>query len=408
MKAALAMFLLFALFVGNNSASAQTESLLHSFNTADGGWPLSNLIVDAGTGAFYGTTSIGGASNNGTVFKLQQDASGGWTENVLYSFQGSQNGDCSSPNSGLTATYSSNGSLAVLYGTCDFGGQNNYGAVFALAPQPDGSLTEKIVYSFQSITDGADPRGGVVLDQQRNLYGTTNIGGANLGGTVYQLTPSETGWTKTVLYNFNSPANPEGRLLLGTDGALYGTTTSDGPSFSGTVFQLIPPGTQTQNWTYNLLYTFSGNTGDGDGANPRGGLITDKRGAMYGTTESGGIAGLGTVFKLLAPNSHNNAWREEQLYKFSAVSDGAGPVAGLTFGKSGDLYGTTSAGGAFFGGTVFRLHKRAKIMLWAFGASGDGSAPWTSLLRYQDKLYGTTIFGGAFSDGTVYEIASRP
>ena len=387
--------------------SAQSEIVLHSFNNMDGGWPISTLIYDSTRATFYGSARIGGKSNNGVVFQLHQNGAGDWVEHVLYSFLGINSGDCSGPDYGVTPVRK-NGVIAILYGTCDAGGQNNEGAVFELERQPDGTWKEAVIFSFLSVGDGALPLGGVTRDRNGNLFGTTQIGGTGLGGTVYKLTHSKTGWTKTILHNFNAPANPECHLVFDRYGTLYGTTPSDGPSFSGTVFALSPPLPGGTDWTYNLLYTFSGMTGNGDGADPRAGVIIRGKGILYGTTESGGNAGLGTVFRLLPPVPGSNSWTEQQLYRFTSVSDAAGPVGGLTAGKSGVFYGTTSAGGQFFAGTAFQLQRKSgkwsKTTLWTFGGSGDGATPWASMLLQDGILYGTTQGGGAFAEGIVYRI----
>ena len=387
--------------------SAQNEIVLHSFNNTDGAWPISTLIYDSTSATFYGTARIGGTSNDGVVFQLRQNPAGDWVQNVLYSFLGIDFGDCSDPDYGLTPVRK-NGVIAILYGTCDGGGQNNEGAVFELRAQPGGTWSESVIFSFLSVADGAIPLGGVTRDRKGNLFGTTQVGGTGFGGTVYKLTPSRTGWTKTVLHNFNSPADPECHLVFDRYGNLYGTTPSDGPSFSGTVFSMSPPLPGVTDWTYNLLYTFSGITGNGDGATPRAGLILRGKGILYGTTESGGNAGLGTVFRLLPPVPGSNSWTEQQLYRFTSVSDAAAPVGGLNAGKNGLLYGTTSAGGQFFAGTAFQLQKKSgkwsKTTLWTFGASGDGASPWSSMLLQDGVLYGTTQGGGAFGEGVVFSL----
>src|SRR6185369_1219207 len=163
------------IFVSVLRMQAQSEKALLSFKyPGGGGFPISTLLFDSGTQSFYGTTSIGGANNNGTVFRLKQSSTGNWTETVLYSFKGILNSDCSGPNYGVTPKYTS-GVIAALYGTYDFGGQNDQGAVFVLTASSTGGWNEKIIYSFQGGNDGANPRGGVVIDAQGKLYGTTNV-----------------------------------------------------------------------------------------------------------------------------------------------------------------------------------------------------------------------------------------
>jgi uncharacterized repeat protein (TIGR03803 family) len=391
--------------IGQVPCSALSETTLHSFNNADGGFPTSRLIYDSASQSFFGTANIGGTSNNGVVFQLKQDVSGKWNETVLYSFGGAVSSDCAGPDGGLTAVYK-NGAISVLYGTCGFGGQNNEGVVFALTAQSGGLWTETVLFSFGSANDGALPLGGVALDKAGNLYGVTQGGGASFGGVIYQLKHTSGGWVLTVLSSLSPGANPEGRLIFDKAGNLYGTTVSDGTNFSGTVFRIAPPASGQTSWTYKVLHGFTGQ--NLDGANPRGALIMDGKGVLYGTTAFGGTAGLGTVFQLLPPTAARKTWKEKQLYRFKSVSDGADPIAGLTFGKGGVLLGVTFGGGANFGGTAFQLKlksgKWSKTTLWQFGGSGDGSEPVAPLIVLGGFTYGTAQLGGANSQGIVYQL----
>ena len=409
MRLAIRVFLVITFLLGVlvHVSWAQSENVLVSFDNNNGGWPISTLIYDPASAAFYGTAYIGGTNNDGTVFQLKQDPDGSWKTTILYSFTGIVSQDCAGPDYGVTPVRKK-GVITAFYGTCDIGGANDYGAVFELTLQPDGSWAEQIIYSFESISDGANPLGGVTLDRKGNLYGTTQVGGSGLGGTVYKLSKTKSGWTKTILHNFGAPANPECHLIFDSKGVLYGTTPSEGQSFSGTVFDLVPPAQGQTDWTYNVLYTFDGQMGTGDGATPRAGLVFHGKGALYGTTEGGGYEGLGTVFELVPPGAGQSAWTENQLYRFTSVGDAAAPVGGLTFGKSGVIYGTTSAGGAFNGGTAFQLKRKHgtwnKTTLWGFGGIGDGVFPWASMLLEAGDLYGTTKGGGAYGEGVVYQI----
>ncbi len=409
MRLAIRVFLVVTFLLGVlvDVSLAQSENVLVSFDNNNGGWPISTLVYDPARAAFYGTASIGGPNGDGMVFQLKQDQDGSWKTSVLYNFGGIGSQDCAEPDYGVTPVLKK-GVITALYGTCYLGGANSYGAIFELTAQPDGSWTEQIIYSFQSISDGANPVGGVTLDRKGNLYGATQVGGSGYGGTVYKLSKTKSGWTKTILHNFGSPANPECHLIFDSKGALYGTTPSDGPTFSGTVFDLVPPAQGQTDWTYSVLYTFDGLTGTGDGATPRAGLVLHGKGELYGTTEGGGNAGLGTVFALAPPGAGQSAWTENQLYRFTTVRDGAGPVGGLTFGKAGVIYGTTSAGGAFNGGTAFQLKRKHgtwnETTLRGFGAIGDGATPWAAMLLESGSLYGTTKEGGAYGAGVVYQI----
>jgi uncharacterized repeat protein (TIGR03803 family) len=324
---------------------ASGEKILWSFGVAgnDGNNPEGNLIFDS-QGNLYGTTHEGQLANAGVVFELSPPsvADGAWTETVLYVFGGFPDG--ASPAAGLVLDSAGN-----LYGTTESGGSSNNGTVFELSPPSSsgGAWTETVLYSFAGGNDGSDPRASLIFDGLGNLYGTTYAGG-NGAGTVFQLSPpsSQGGpWTETVLYRFgNHPGdgkNPTGPLLMGKSGALYGTTVSGavfelallkgtwregvihvfggtdggnpyggliavgpallgttgegGPGGYGTVFELDPSNMGRQ-WTVKVLYGFKNGT---DGGAPRAGL-TIYGGALYGTTSIGGNAsGMGTVFKVV-------------------------------------------------------------------------------------------------------------
>ncbi len=265
-----------------------TETVLHAFTGEpdDGSGPMAQLIMDA-QGNFYGTTNGGnqGGRGNGTVFKLTPSG----TETVLYSL-GSQSGDGWNPWAGVIMDKKGN-----LYGTTYAAGVNNYGTAFELTP----AGTETVLHSFPSQPgDGVYVKAGLVRDNKGNLYGTTWIGGAYGGGTVFKLSRSKKGaWTETVLYSFCSQPNctdgngPYAGLIMDKEGNLYGTANGGGAyPYWGTVFELTSQGVE------KVLYSFGAYSGDGSG--PSAGLIMDKKGNLYGTTEWGGANGYGTVFKI--------------------------------------------------------------------------------------------------------------
>jgi len=162
--------------------------------------------------------------------------------------------------------------------------------------------------------------------------------------------------TETVLYRFMPGTDgefPSASLIMDKSGILYGTTTEGGHGpLPGTVFKLTPPAKGKSAWTEKLLYTFGNHVGDG--VHPYAGLIADDAGVLYGTTEQGGISGHGAVFRLTPPGPGKTAWTEKPHYSFKGKPDGDAPVAGLTIGADGALYGTTQYGGSGFG-TAFRL-----------------------------------------------------
>ena len=202
------------------------------------------------------------------------------------------------------------------YPTVDANGVPLGGTVFELTPPSisGGLWTESILWSFANGMDGNDPRGGLMMDANRNLYGTTTGGGTNGGaGTVFELSPAGGGgWTESVLWNFGNGsdgAEPWDTLVMDTGGDLYGTTDTGGTHevgttfAAGTVFELTPPSTIGGNWTESILWNF----GDQalDGRQPYAGLILDTTGNLYGTTRfafgAGGAtfgAAQGTVFEI--------------------------------------------------------------------------------------------------------------
>ncbi len=252
-----------------NGDGTYSESVLYTFcsqsGCTDGESPSSGLIEDA-SGNLYGTTSNGGVISSycgntigcGTVFKLAPNGDGSYSESVLYSFC-SQSGctDGDDPGEGLIEDVSGN-----LYGTTGYGGTTigttTGGTVFRLAPNSDGSYGESVLYSFcmqTGCTDGYEPSSGLIEDVSGNLYGTTFGGGIHDqngdGGTVFELTPSGTGYTETVLYSFCAPSSgsiacsdgspPQGGVIEDASGNFYGTTNGGGPNYYGTVFKLTPP-----------------------------------------------------------------------------------------------------------------------------------------------------------------------
>lgn len=272
--------------------------------------------------------------------------------------------------------------------------------------------TFTVLHTFEGITgakDGKYPYGALIWGPGGNLYGTTQLGGGTANaGTVFQVSPSG---QESVLYSFrNAPDGkmPQGALLLGPDGTLYGTTNKGGSAGFGTVFKLV-----NVNGTYHetLVYSFQGGS---DGAYPSSGLVFDAAGDLYGTTFYGGgtgcfSLGCGTVFKI------DTTGQETIVYAFGGVPDGANPYRGLVEDSAGNLYGTTTAGGSYNQGTVFTLNPNGQeTILHSFAGPPDGAAPYAGLfLDAAGNLFGTTQSGGAnaalcygFGCGTVFEVKS--
>lgn len=340
----------------------------------------------------------------GTVFRLSPGA-GGWGETVLYNFCSVDGcADGTWPNAGLTLDAAGN-----LYGTTwDGGGASNYGTVFQLAPGAGDTWTETVLHSFDENGDGHYPYTvGLIFDAAGNLYGTTLRGSEHDRGTVFKLMPGAGGtWNETVLNRFGDlprgGSHSQAGLIFDTAGNLYGTTEAGGAYRCGTVFKLS---NTNGRWTETVLHSFKGS----DGRSPYASLIFDKAGNLYGTTYKGGAHSVGAVFKI-TPGA-NGTWAETVLHSFGAGGDGFYPYANLIFDAVGNLYGTTSWGGANGNsGTVFKLTPGAKgawteKVLHSFGKGEDGASPYAGLiLDAAGNLYGTTSQGGADNSGTVFKI----
>src|SRR5277367_2148198 len=417
------------LFVGTACAAAAQESVIYSFGQyADGRYPASAMISDA-SGNLYGTAVQGGLpgepyfNTNGTVYELSRAAGGTWTETVLYNF-GTVARDGANPSGSLTFDAAGN-----LYGTATGGGANGVGIVFELSPGagPGGAWTEKVLYNFQGgTTDGANPeRVTLVWDAKGNLYGTTKFGGAygsgTTGGTVFELLPGNGGtWTEKLLYSFGSgtdAAEPVAGVTLDAAGNIYGTSLMGGMYEDGTVYKLSPATGGT--WTEKVLHSFNEN--GVDGKNPYDPVIFDPQGNLYGTTYGGGANPnfLGTVFEL-SPSA-SGEWTEQVIHTFTGdpygtapVPDGDFPYGGLVFDAAGNLYGTASGGGFAGEGGVYEMSPGpggwTEKLLYGFAAPlSDGHGPVAKLMfDSAGNLYGTTLNGGTNSAGqygTVFEVA---
>jgi uncharacterized repeat protein (TIGR03803 family) len=385
------------------SARAQSFQLLHTFaGRPDGELPYAGLVRD-GAGNLYGTTAEGGVSGCGTVFKMAR-AGSGWIEHSLYSF------GCGTDGVGPYAPVVI-GPDGNLYGTTEFGGDNENGIVFKLSPPPNLCRsftclwTETILYRFTGGSDGGRPVSPVIFDNAGDLYGTAQVGGSTNNGVVFKLTHSGSSWTESVLYSFTGSPDgydPTGGLVFDAAGNLYGTTYFGGNIGPGTAFQLSPSGS---GWTETILQDFGSSS---NGNYPYAGLIIDNSGNLYGATAFGPI-GDGTVFEL---SPSDGQWIFTTIYNLMSEQPGiGGPVGPLVRDASGNLYGTTFNGGIIceYGcGTVFELSPSsggwAYRLLYEFMDRGDGFGPVDGLvLDPQGNLYGTTSEdeGG---NGTVFEL----
>jgi hypothetical protein len=395
-------------------AEAQSLTVLHSFNSngSDGSYPYGGVIFDA-KGSLYGTTVEGGRYDLGIAFELLPATGEKWKERVLHSFGGGSDG--ASPNAALTVDSSGN-----LYGTTFSGGNAGVGSVFELTLKASGEWKETVLLNFGSGSaaypaaplimdaagnlygttvgynldgavfelvkvngawteqdlhifdysqgDGGQPYAPVVLDAKGNLYGTTKIGpGPEYDdGIVFQLVPNQTGpWTENVLEEFVGGVagfTPYAGVVLDTAGNLYGANYDGGQGKGGgTVFKLTPEpdGRRTKE---TVLHSFPKTYLDG--ANPAFAPVFDGKGNLYGTTSIGGsgactefgvVVGCGVVYEL-SPAA--GGWTETILYSFdNNGTDPYFPSSGLNLDVVGNLYGTTSAGGAYGAGSVFEIRR---------------------------------------------------
>lgn len=383
------------------AASAQTLTTLATFTTADGNYPETALIQGS-DGDLYGTLAQGGANDAGAIFKISP-ATGELT--VLYHFCAELNcTDGAEPSSSLVEA--SDGhfyGMTIAGGTstsnCYTGVIPGCGTVFRITRQ--GKLTT--LYSMCTLPDcidGAQPLGALVQAADRTFFGTTSFGGAYNRGTVFVITAQG-----KLLHSFNlTKGDSPGALVRSSDGNFYGTTAAGGGYYnSGTVFKITPHGKIT------TLYSFCGfGPPCVDGQTPMG-VIQGTNGRFYGTTSSEGPYGGGTVFEITGSGEFKT------MYGFCArpsCADGNGPSR-LIQGSDGQLYGTTSNGGAYFAGAIFKITLSGQEeTLYSFCAQPnctDGNFPLAGLVQATDgKFYGTTAVGGTNGGfGTVFSFEPK-
>lgn len=388
------------------AAGAKLKTIYSFQAGADGSFPRGGVIAD-GRGSFYGTTSNGGTGRSGVVYKLSKADDGSWSQSTLYAFTGGADGGNSQ--AGLLMDGQGN-----LYGTTYSGGSAGNGVVFKLTPPKKGQTAwkQQVLWSFAGDADGAQPTCTLTMDAAGNLYGTTQWGGSGVVGTVFKLAPPADGekkWTKTVLYNFtgnHDGGQPSGRMLLGSDGHLYGTTAGYGEFNVGNVFKLSAVG--GGNWAFSVLHAFAGGS---DGEVPRDGLIQGPDGRLYGAT-AGFSHSFGNVFALNTDGSNYQVlWEVPGLAGF----EHNGPWQSLSMDERGNLYGATYANGESDAGQIFQLVPPAqgktawtpKVLHVFQMGDANGVYPYTTVLVNKGKLYGTT-YGTAgqhgFWPGTVWQI----
>jgi uncharacterized repeat protein (TIGR03803 family) len=381
-----------------SSGQAVTEKVLYNFHGSNnGGWgPVFKLVLDS-SGRLFGNTQHGGsACNCGNVFELTAPDSHGVRSYVqLYAFQGGNDGILPIGNLVVDAA-------GDVDGVTQQGGANSDGIVFGLSPSTGGQWAETILYAFKLFPDGSNPGSGLMMDEGGNLYGVMGEGGARQSGTVYKLTKNANGsWSEKLVSDLGSGAgNPDGEVTIGPSGNIYGTGGDGGQNGWGTVFELSPTS------GVNILFNFP----DPNVAYPTGELWRDTKGDLYGTAFGYSVYYSGAVYQLV--RNSDGSWTETTLHIFGQQKgDGYQPTSGLTPDSEGNLYGTTSAGGAYGQGTVYKLTRGPNgswtySIFYNFGArANDGGGPTGGLvIGPGNTMYGTTYGGGKGGVGTVFEI----
>jgi|HubBroStandDraft_6_1064221.scaffolds.fasta_scaffold38612_3 uncharacterized repeat protein (TIGR03803 family) len=409
-----------------NSWAASRERVLHTFNIATAGDPVSGLAMDA-NGNLYGTTRLGGpgscSEGCGVVFKLTKNSQGGATYSVIHSFVGFAS-DGGSPFGAPIVDSAGN-----VYGTTTNGGKADCGVVYRLSPTAGGKYDETILHSFNKFSkrndDGCNPESYSVSDAAGNLYGTTNTGGGggvngtfcdNGCGSVFKLAPNGDGrYAESVIHSFpgtkgnTDGRNPVGGLVFDSAGNLWGSTQGGGSVGNGTVFELTPNSDGT--YTETTLYSF---TGASTGFDPNTNLVIDKAGNLYGTAVNGGL-GHGVVFRV-TPQPGGGV-KESIIHAFvlcnaTVCPDGIFPFNGLTIDANGTLYGTVDLGGgasnqcstgtpALGCGIVYKLTPNAQgkfteTILYRFQGFADGATPEDDrlVIDASGNIFGTTAEGG--------------
>jgi uncharacterized repeat protein (TIGR03803 family) len=328
-------------------------------------------------------TAASGYASSSATSTLNIGTAPAFGFSVLHSFTG--NPDGSSPYYG-TLIQASDGNF---YGTTQSGGTGGVGTLFKMTPT--GVETAIYPFSLSGYRDGKYPDGSLVEGTDGNLYGTAESGAASQLGSVFQAT---SGGGFNLLYSFSGSVgqNPYAGLVQGTDGYFYGTTSGGGANSNGGIFKISSSG------SFSLLYSFS-SAGTADGKDPQAGLVQGADGNFYGTAFTGGAQNYGTVFQVTSTGAFT------LLHSFSAT-DGAHPNAGLVQGADGNFYGTTEEGANGYG-NVFKISSGgAFTVLHSFSsASTDGEEPFSSLTEGSDgNFYGTTLYGGANGYGVVYRM----
>ena len=384
------------------SFTAPTSPSASPATNSDGIAPDSKLVLGS-DGNLYGTTRSGGACGAGSIFRVTPAGS----LSNLYSFPAAAN------NSGevvynLGPNDLTQGTDGNFYGTTRSGGSNFTGTVFVVSPT--GAFTNLHTFAAESnnasgvetSAAGATPVGALAQGSDGNFYGTTQYGGANGTGTIFQITPVG---AFTSLHSFSRPASGSATtngtvpnaLTLGSDGAFYGTTQQGGVDNAGTFFKFTLAGGFTQ------IYSFNGEAPGGNPITPDSTLVQGPNGNFFGTSAFGGSQGGGSIFEI------TNTGGANVLYSFSLLN--AGATAALTLGADGNFYGTTAANGLNGEGTFFSITPTGDFGAYSFSplntnsANADGANPSAApTADSAGNIYGTCAAGGTNGSGVIFTI----
>lgn len=358
--------------------SSGTITIIRHLNGAtDGGTPTGELIKGF-DGNFYGMTNTGGSTGYGTIFKLTP--AGVYT--VMRSFTYATDG--TNPKGHLVQ-----GKDSVLYGITYGGGTYGYGTIFKITTS--GSFS--VLRHFNKTADGGQSYSSLVEGRDGNLYGLTYYGGTYGYGTLFKITKAG---VFTVLRHLNGTTDggyPQGDIIQGSDGNIYGSCYSGGSKGNGTIFKMTTGG------VYTVLRNLAAST---DGGNPYGVLYQNSDGVLYGLNRTGGAYTSGTAFKITTVGAFT------LLHSFSPATEGGTPNGGFVKGNDGNFYAMLNTGGQYGFGTAFRMTSAGTVtVLVPFNGAKNGNTPMESLLKAKDSAYyGTTSVGGTYGHGTIFKICA--
>ncbi len=349
-------------------------SILKKFTRETDGSSLSGSLILGPDGLLYGMAFLGGKYNMGTIFRL---TTSGASFSVLAHFNGAAEGNV--PQEGLTI-----GKDSAYFGVTQYGGASGHGALYKVC----GGVTT-VVKSFNYNVDGGYPQGGLLRAKDGSLYGMTGTGGINGGGTIFKLSTSGSFSVLRHLSAATDGGSPQGTLIQGTDGYLYGTTYSGGPGYGGTAFKL-----KTDGSGFTVLRAFVQAT---DGNSTQAGLVQAKDGNYYGITGYNS-----RFFRITAAGQYS------VVKTLDYTTQGHNPYGNLIVGTDGALYGTMNDGGTYNGGTIFKITTDGTVtVLRQLTKATDGANPKGSLVQGSDgAFYGTTSTGGTNGVGTIFRITT--